>query len=136
MELPRYSGQRCLKLPRCPPAWLTEFRDKSPGVHAMTHLTASSKTVLDVAIVGGGVSGLYSGWRLLTTPSPDQPQTVSLFEGSDRVGGRLLSVTPPGMPEARIELGGMRFTTWQQLVMSLVPYLKLATEPFRSEEHT
>lgn len=96
----------------------------------MTHPTASRKTVLDVAIVGGGVSGLYSGWRLLTTPSPDQPHTVSVFESSERVGGRLLSVTPPGMPEARIELGGMRFTTGQQLVMSLVPYLKLATEPF------
>ncbi len=96
----------------------------------MTQATALSKTVLDVAIVGGGVSGLYSGWRLLTTPSSDQPQTVSLFECSERVGGRLLSVTPPDLPEARIELGGMRFTTGQQLVMSLVPYLKLATEPF------
>ncbi|RZI86652.1 MAG: amine oxidase [Rubrivivax sp.] len=88
------------------------------------------KPVLDVAIVGAGVSGLYSGWRLLSTPSPEQPRTVALFESSDRVGGRLLSVTPPGMPEARIELGGMRFTTGHQLVRSLVPYLNLATEPF------
>ena len=25
-----------------------------------------SETVIDVAIVGGGVSGVYTGWRLLT----------------------------------------------------------------------
>jgi monoamine oxidase len=100
----------------------------------MTTEASLSKTVLDVAIVGGGVSGLYSGWRLLTSPSPDQPRTVTLFESSHRVGGRLLSVTPPGMPQARVELGGMRYTTGQQLVMSLVPYLKLATQPFPVSE--
>ncbi len=85
--------------------------------------------VLDLAIVGAGVSGLYSGWRWLTSPQGQGSQTA-VFELSKRVGGRLLSVTPPGMPEARIELGGMRFTTGQKMVQALVAYLQLETEPF------
>ena len=85
--------------------------------------------VLDVAIVGGGVSGLYSGWRLLDSGAV-KPGQVQLFELSDRLGGRLLSVTPPGMPQARIELGGMRFTTGQDTVKALVSYLGLATQDF------
>ena len=39
---------------------------------------------------------------------------------SDRIGGRLLSVTPPGMPHVRCELGGMRYVSTQPLVSSLV----------------
>ncbi|HEX5371495.1 MAG TPA: FAD-dependent oxidoreductase [Aquabacterium sp.] len=89
--------------------------------------------VLDVAIVGGGVSGLYSAWRLLTD-SGDAPPTVAVFEGSGRVGGRLLSVTPPGLPQGRVELGGMRYTTGHIRVKSLVDYLGLATAPFAVSE--
>jgi len=49
--------------------------------------------ILDVAIVGGGVSGIYSGWRLLHA-DPSRPKilgrpagdgrklSVKLFEGS------------------------------------------------------
>ena len=29
-------------------------------------MTTNTDDILDVAIVGGGPSGLYSGWRLLT----------------------------------------------------------------------
>ncbi|MDO9237980.1 MAG: FAD-dependent oxidoreductase [Aquabacterium sp.] len=89
--------------------------------------------VLDLAIVGAGVSGLYSGWRWLTSPQ-GQGSHTAVFELSERVGGRLLSVTPPGMPEARIELGGMRFTTGQKMVQALVAELQLQTEPFAVSE--
>lgn len=89
----------------------------------------SGLEVLDVAIVGGGVSGLYSGWRLLTDGGL-KPGKLKLFESSGRLGGRLLSVTPPGMPQARIELGGMRFTTGQETVKALVDYLQLPTVDF------
>ncbi len=54
--------------------------------------------VLDVAIVGGGVSGLYSGWRLLTAPDSNSDQQIRLFEGSDRLAGRLMTAVPPGIP--------------------------------------
>lgn len=61
--------------------------------------------MLDVAIVGGGVSGVYSGWRLLTK---GKRKRVTVFEASDHVGGRLLSVPAPGIPNMVAELGGMR----------------------------
>jgi hypothetical protein len=78
--------------------------------------------ILDVAIVGGGVSGVYSAWRLMTSQTQKSERLeqmlskrgedrlkIAVFEGSHRIGGRLLSVTPPGMPNTRCELGGMRY---------------------------
>lgn len=60
---------------------------------------------IDVAIVGGGVSGVYSAWRL---KQANKHLKIVLFEGSDHIGGRLLSVTPPGINNMVAELGGMR----------------------------
>lgn len=86
----------------------------------------------DVAIVGGGVSGVYSGWRLLTANPGESPQLkklagksgklkVAVFEGTNRIGGRLLSARPPGFPETTTcEIGGMRYVSTQTLVRSLV----------------
>ena len=52
-----------------------------------------SEDILDVAIVGGGVSGVYAAWRLRTDPPKGKPQpNVQVFEQSQRIGGRLLSV--------------------------------------------
>jgi monoamine oxidase len=65
-----------------------------------------SQPILDVAIVGGGVSGVFAAWRLLSTGIA---RDVAVFEASDRIGGRLLSVEPPGMPHMTAELGGMRY---------------------------
>jgi monoamine oxidase len=72
---------------------------------------------LAVAIVGGGVSGLYSGWRLCTSENP--PDSVGLFESSDRLGGRLESVVLPGMAISG-ELGGMRYMTSQVIATTLI----------------
>jgi protoporphyrinogen oxidase len=97
--------------------------------------SAVTDEILDVTIVGGGVSGIYSGWRLLT----DEPRRlkilgrpvsngrklrVKLSEGSCRIGGRLLSAQAPGM-STRCELGGMRFVSAQERVVSLVKELNL-----------
>lgn len=44
-----------------------------------------SDSVIDVAIVGGGVSGVYTGWRLLTADlsqsrlTSDKPLNVQLL---------------------------------------------------------
>src|ERR1019366_5157109 len=90
----------------------------------------NSNVDYDVAIVGGGVSGIYSGWRLLANvydspllrqwAGPDGKLRVAVFEGSDRIGGRLLSARPPVFPDPVCEIGGMRSTSAQTLVRSLV----------------
>lgn len=84
--------------------------------------------VLDVAIVGGGVAGVYAGWRLRTGSGSAGPPSVTVYEASSRIGGRLLSLTPPGMPQTRAELGGMRFESIHTIVDGLVRReLKLPT---------
>src|SRR5688572_7440588 len=60
---------------------------------------------IDIAIVGGGVSGVYSAWRL---KQADPNRKIVVFEGSGHIGGRLLSVRPPDIPNMVAELGGMR----------------------------
>lgn len=60
---------------------------------------------IDIAIVGGGVSGVYSAWRL---KQADPSRRIVVFEGSGHIGGRLLSVCPPDIPDMVAELGGMR----------------------------
>jgi monoamine oxidase len=82
---------------------------------------------MKVAIVGGGISGIYCAWRL----KQDNPDSdIVLFESSNRIGGRLLSVIPPRMPNVRCELGGMRFTSLQPKIKSLVQMLGLKTRAF------
>lgn len=97
---------------------------------------------LDVAIVGGGVSGLYTGWRLATAPvqnlnkplldwaqrRDDKKLKVAVYEGSDRIGGRLLSARSPHMPDAICELGGMRYVDPAHTrVQGLIDELNLST---------
>ncbi len=76
---------------------------------------------LDVAVVGAGVSGVWCGWRLTGETAGDaRRRRVGVFELSDRVGGRLLSVRLPGLPDVACELGGMRYMSTQPLVKWLV----------------
>src|SRR5579859_5559199 len=60
---------------------------------------------IDIAIVGGGVSGVYSAWRL---KQADPKKKIVVFEASGHIGGRLLSVKPPDISNMVAELGGMR----------------------------
>ncbi|MGN6276198.1 MAG: flavin monoamine oxidase family protein [Solirubrobacterales bacterium] len=80
---------------------------------------------LDVAVVGGGVSGLYSAWRLLETAKEEGKRLrVTVFERSERLGGRLLTWLPRGTEGGlRAELGGMRFLKQQELVCELLTEL-------------
>lgn len=83
---------------------------------------------IDIAVVGAGVSGAYSAWRLRQR-FPEKK--IALYEYSNRVGGRLYSVTLPGMPSVRAEVGGMRFIPASQaFVTDLIHHLELATRPF------
>jgi monoamine oxidase len=73
---------------------------------------------IPVAIVGGGMSGLYTGYRLKQA-NPDQ--NVVVFEATQRTGGRLLTWMPYGKGSGlRAELGGMRFFEQQAMVWNLI----------------
>src|SRR5258706_4027330 len=71
---------------------------------------------VDIAVVGGGIGGIYAGWRLMPSPrgaglaanwaKARGTLKVALFEGSDRIGGRLLSARSPLMPDTTAEIGG------------------------------
>ncbi len=78
-----------------------------------------------MAVVGGGVSGLYSAWRLLKAAKNDKKTLkVTVYERDNRVGGRLLTWLPQGKGgDLRAELGGMRFLEQQELVCRLLPVL-------------
>ncbi len=81
----------------------------------------------DVVVVGGGVSGAYVAWRLL---EDDPSRRVALCELSERIGGRLLTVTPPNAPHLRAELGGMRLLNTQEQVARLIEHLGLTLDRF------
>ena len=98
----------------------------------MTNMSnVDSNQVIDVAIVGGGVSGAYVAWRLAASTD----LKVHLYELSDRIGGRLLSVTMPEMPHIHAEFGGMFFSESQAIVSKLIKdILKLKVVPATYEE--
>jgi monoamine oxidase len=84
---------------------------------------------LDIAVVGGGVSGAYCAWRL--QQEKGAKSKIALFEYSDRIGGRLYTVTMPGLPNVKAELGGMRYIPSQHvMVTNLVEHLGLPTKEF------
>jgi len=82
---------------------------------------------LDVAIVGGGVSGVYAAWRL----RQEQPHLrVRVFEASGRIGGRLHSVAFPQAPHLVAEVGGMRYLEDHAHVFRLVKQLGLPSRGY------
>ncbi|HVI47227.1 MAG TPA: FAD-dependent oxidoreductase [Chitinophaga sp.] len=83
---------------------------------------------IDIAIIGGGVSGVYSGWKL--KEKYGDTKSIRLFEGSDHIGGRLLSVRPPAIDNMVAELGGMRILeNVQPLITKLIPVLNKKLPP-------
>jgi hypothetical protein len=83
---------------------------------------------LDIAVVGGGVSGAYCAWRL---QQEDAGTRIALFEYSDRIGGRLYTVTLPGLPHVKAEVGGMRYIPESHIMVAdLVDHLGLPTKDF------
>ena len=94
---------------------------------ALAPAHAAAPPDLDVAIVGGGVSGVYAAWRLRR----ERPELrVRLFEASDRIGGRLHSVAFPQAPHLVAEVGGMRFLDAHAHVSGLARHLGLASRDY------
>jgi len=82
-------------------------------------------TRVDIAIAGGGVTGLYAGLKLREAlPGA----AIALYESSDRLGGRIETVEMDGF---LAEYGPMRFEKKAQpLLMELVGQLGLETSRF------
>ena len=84
------------------------------------------KGPLDVAIVGAGAAGTYLADRLAGA----RPRwSISLFERSRRIGGRLRSVAVEGIAHP-IELGGMRYLSTHPRIQSVITELGIPTRPF------
>ena len=65
---------------------------------AMAFATPGGRTQeYDVAIIGGGISGVYCGWRLIGADGNPRPRSARLVvcERSPRIGGRLNTLAPP-----------------------------------------
>src|ERR1700723_3032315 len=82
-----------------------------------TSTSSSPSAEIDVAIVGGGPSGLYAAYRLLPgAPGSGSPvakgsgkdgrPSVAVFEATGRLGGRIWSVVPPGAPHLIADSAG------------------------------
>ena len=54
-----------------------------------------------MAIIGGGVSGLYAAWRIGVASN----LKTTLFESDSRTGGRILTQDIGGFP---VDVGAMR----------------------------
>lgn len=94
-------------------------RERDPDPLAVT---------LDLAVVGAGAAGTYVAYHMAAI-KPDW--SIALFERTDRVGGRLLTL-PSGIGHASVELGGMRFRTGHRRVAGMVNDLGLPTRPFNT----
>ncbi len=76
----------------------------------------------DVAIIGGGIAGLYAAWRLA---KQHPTQKIALFEATHRLGGRIETVT---LGQFAAEAGSMRIEPELQTTLaSLIQELGLTT---------
>jgi len=86
----------------------------------------------DILIVGAGIAGLYSAWRL---KNKNPNRSIAIVDRLDRVGGRLntdiIQVPDPtgtGVATIREEEGGMRFNYSMEELMALFAALELCGE--------
>ncbi len=79
--------------------------------------------MLDSLIIGAGIAGLHTAWRL-----EQAGKKVVICEARDRVGGRLLSATVEGS-EAPLDLGATWIWSEEPLVTALVRELGVTTFP-------
>ncbi len=86
----------------------------APVVHAQNRTTE-----LDIAIVGGGVAGLFCAMRLGEAAGT----RAGVFEATDRIGGRLLSLHFPNLTSQTAEIGGMRLRHTDKHALKVVDEL-------------
>ncbi|XP_064599302.1 aplysianin-A-like [Liolophura sinensis] len=84
---------------------------------------------LDVAIVGAGIGGTYTAWRLR-----DRGLKIGIFENTDRIGGRMFSVFLPTASGVPIDLGAMRYEPENhKTLVGLLEELRLKSTVFKGD---
>jgi|GEM_PF-5212623 len=102
------------------------------------------RTPQEFHILGAGVTGLAAAIEILELPLPNgQRHSVTLYEGSDRVGGRIntkrLGPPPPnGQPDTRpyFERGAMRIPTCHDYTWAYAQEGKLQRRRFLNDERS
>ena len=102
----------------------------------------------DVVIVGGGVAGAYTGWRLSSAHYKEddmsEAASIDLYERTGFDGGRFVSEAigcteldkegwtddPQQAKRPRTELGGMRIRSTDALMLGIVDQLDIEVGPF------
>ena len=85
--------------------------------------TKSSKTIYDTIIVGGGIGGLYTAYKLQQKHNEKtKTHNILLLEASKRLGGRIHSVTKDDLA---FEAGASIFHDKQPKIMELIDDLNL-----------
>lgn len=94
--------------------------------------TKCTKTAcLDVVVIGGGISGTYTAWRLR-----DRGLKVALYEATDRIGGRFYTEHFEGLPTIHAELGASVFIPQEHhLLNRTIHALKLTSQSARQPSH-
>ena len=63
------------------------------------------------AVIGAGIGGVYSAWRLVVDSGKVKGEDLCIFEAKKRPGGRILSVDDPvpGFEGFNVDLGAYRY---------------------------
>lgn len=71
---------------------------------------SSSPSDCHVAIVGAGIGGVYTAWRLTVDTNTVTANHVCIFEAKSRPGGRIATVRSPipGFEDFTVDLGAYR----------------------------
>ena len=87
----------------------------------------SPPACIDVAVIGGGISGTYAAWRLR-----NHNLSMHLFESSDRIGGRMYTHHLSDFDGVNAELGALYYLPQRhRLLHTVIRALRLTPREWR-----
>ncbi|MCM0605759.1 MAG: FAD-dependent oxidoreductase [Xanthomonadaceae bacterium] len=95
----------------------------------LRHALSLGSSKQEVTVVGGGIAGLTSAYRLATAGFD-----VSLFEAQARLGGRIFTLFNSNKNGQFLELGGEFIDTDHKDILALARELGLEIDDFRKED--
>ena len=88
--------------------------------------SACGGKILDAAVIGAGMSGMHSAFRL----SQNYDWSIRVFDSNNRIGGRTFSLPMPGVTDFKADFGAMRFNQKKHLrLLKLAGELGLTIQP-------